>query len=797
MSHLHPHLTFSFSPPSPLSLYYFQHIIQGCLLKVDLQNPAQALVSFGSLRVGMEASRRVRLVNRSKRAAMISLSEVVEAGAGRLEDRAITVFPKGPLMLPAGRGGMDIEIQFHPLRRIEPFNEELRLSVAGSERKLLNVTGSCQAIEVTLGADSLPFGTVCEGCSVTKKLQIENSGDLGASFRWDNSAFMPNFSVTPTDGFLAPHASVVVDVKFHPTRIYDDFRCDRLMCMVDGAQPLFLTLSGVCVAQPSENVKELEFTSCRVRETETQSITLSNPTASAWHLQPTISNEFWSGAPFLDIPAKGSAEYELVYRPLSMTGQKAEPVEDEEPPAAEDGEETKAPEKLSDERPLSHNGSCFFALPDGTGILYNLMGTAEAPVAAGDLKQTGPAKQRMTFVMPVENWLKKAQRFSVTWDDDTVRFVGSPLIDVPALGARDYKMSFTGFKDGEVAATTVTFCNKDTGEIIYYEIEATCTAPIIMREITMKTAVRQPTQYLLTIENPLRSADTVTFEAGEEGTSWWSCDDPAIKVRKLSDMTGKAEGTFEIEYRPLVPSGPGGAPKEARLVITSVELGDYIYKLDLRARPAASERALHFKAALGASHVQTFRFRNYVEGQPTTYACSVGQPDSFEMDESVTVDPSPDWNGTDGEVSILFEPLSLGEVRDTLRITSEDGGEYVVMLYGHGIAPLPQGPFIIPDGATHTIEFKNVFNDAQDFIFVCDNKGFTVTPPSQKVDANKTVTLTIKYTADAREGTDETKGDGGAVGSASFVNSKLFASCPSQKSLPPWVYYLRGSNETA
>ena len=82
------------------------------MLKVDLQNPAQALVSFGSLRVGMEASRRVRLVNRSKRAAMISLSEVVEAGTGRLEDRAITVFPKGPLMLPAGRGGMDIEIQF-------------------------------------------------------------------------------------------------------------------------------------------------------------------------------------------------------------------------------------------------------------------------------------------------------------------------------------------------------------------------------------------------------------------------------------------------------------------------------------------------------------------------------------------------------------------------------------------------------------------------------------------------------------------------------------------------------------
>jgi len=113
------------------------------------------------------------------------------------------------------------------------------------------------------------------------------------------------------------------------------------------------------------------------------------------------------------------------------------------------------------------------------------------------------------------------------------------------------------------------------------------------------------------------------------------------------------------------------------------------------------------------------------------------------------------------------------------------------MLYGHGIAPLPQGPFIIADGATHTIEFKNVFNDAQDFVFVCDNKCFSVSPPSQKVEANKTVSLSIKYTADQESTEDDEKSI-----PTPFINSKLFASCPGQKSLPPWVYYLRGSNES-
>ena len=76
--------------------------------------------------------------------------------------------------------------------------------------------------------------------------------------------------------------------------------------------------------------------------------------------------------------------------------------------------------------------------------------------------------------------------------------------------------------------------------------------------------------------------------------------------------------SYEVEYRPLVPTGANGDSKEAQLVITSVELGDYIFKLDLSARPAASERALHFKAALGASHVQTFRFRNYVRSEEHT-----------------------------------------------------------------------------------------------------------------------------------------------------------------------------------
>ena len=61
--------------------------------------------------------------------------------------------------------------------------------------------------------------------------------------------------------------------------------------------------------------------------------------------------------------------------------------------------------------------------------------------------------------------------------------------------------------------------------------------------------------------------------------------------------------------------------------------------------------------------------------------------------------PAANWEGTDVEVSISFEPIALGEVRDTLRIVSDVGGEFVCSLYGNGVAPRPQGPFMIAPGS--------------------------------------------------------------------------------------------------
>lgn len=56
-------------------------------------------------------------------------------------------------------------------------------------------------------------------------------------------------------------------------------------------------------------------------------------------------------------------------------------------------------------------GSVFFPLPDGQGLMYYVSGTAEPPKANGKITRDVPCKTTFIETLAVPNWLKKAQRF--------------------------------------------------------------------------------------------------------------------------------------------------------------------------------------------------------------------------------------------------------------------------------------------------------------------------------------------------------------------------------------------------
>lgn len=61
-----------------------------------------------------------------------------------------------------------------------------------------------------------------------------------------------------------------------------------------------------------------------------------------------------------------------------------------------------------------HHGSLFFPLPNGTALLYRLVGSSSGPDAEGEITATVTAKRAKSIVIPLRNWARYAQRFNAT-----------------------------------------------------------------------------------------------------------------------------------------------------------------------------------------------------------------------------------------------------------------------------------------------------------------------------------------------------------------------------------------------
>ena len=138
------------------------------------------------------ARKVVKVVNRSKLAA--SFGQPLRCRAG-----AVTHVTPAHAVKPAAQA----------------FNKKLDADIAGQSRALLSLSGSCQGMELRLDSDAVSFGSVVRNSSVTKRLRLSNLGEIGTRYRWP-VALMDDFSVTPAEGYLAPHEDVSFEVTFRP-----------------------------------------------------------------------------------------------------------------------------------------------------------------------------------------------------------------------------------------------------------------------------------------------------------------------------------------------------------------------------------------------------------------------------------------------------------------------------------------------------------------------------------------------------------------------------------------------------
>ena len=327
---------------------------EGIQFKLELERTEDQHIDFGILKVGQDVTRTVSLINYSKK--VINLNFDCGNQLQDLKKNHIQVFPIKEFTIHP-KEKKDVEIRFNPKSRLHQFKEELFYKIVENNetRKLLNINGSCYGHELKLMEENLSFGSVVVNSKLTKTLQLANLGDIGSKFSWDVAFCKKFFTISPESGFLPPHEDIFFEVTFHPNVLDNDIQFKKVKCSIEGAEPLFVNLLGKCVSQPKEMMQEVRFDTL-VRNVDKKKIMVKNPTAKAWRIKAILSSNldstkgYFEGKEYLDVPANGQAEFEIAYKPLTMT---------KNPQVPEIKEET-------------HDGSLFFPLPDGISINFCL-----------------------------------------------------------------------------------------------------------------------------------------------------------------------------------------------------------------------------------------------------------------------------------------------------------------------------------------------------------------------------------------------------------------------------------------
>ncbi|XP_008409888.1 hydrocephalus-inducing protein homolog isoform X2 [Poecilia reticulata] len=653
---------------------------EGIELKLEVVDFRQKKMKLGCLTLGEKVNKQVVLANDS----LLDLSfDLILNSDPNLDPKDLSVSPLGEMKLKSCGGSCKLQIQFSPQQHIAPFSVTLQAEFKGFFHHLLTIEGCCKGVDVNLDCSQVSFGAMVQNCQTNRRIVMMNSSDTTVRFHWQTQDFPAELSVTPVKGYICPGKDFPFEVTFTPVKLSDDIRYENLSCFIDGSPLIKLTVTGSCVP-PSISKEVINFT-CRVRSSQTQTLSVTNPTCESCNVTLVIKGEQWSAAHFMTFEPNQSKTFDVTYKPLSMTT---------------DGNK--------------HLGSVFFSFPGGRGILFNLQGSAFAPKAEDLISQEVSAKTQNSVLLQVNNWLTRLQRFSVLLEvvkpdkpDLTVFLLGNKSIEVPALAKMDYKMFFNAYREGEYT-TKATFRNETTGEFLFYLINFKVGSPGVLATINLETPVRKVACGVVHVENPLNRATSFTTEC--------KCTD--IKAPPQQIVPGQSKGSLNFEYLPLHVG-----ESTVRLTLCSSDLGQFHYNLLLKALSPPPEETVYFQTVLGSSNSSFVHFTNYSQSA-TKYICRSDCPD-FIVEKNLSVLPGFP-SGSEVKVDVRFEPHQLGEVRGKLTLNSDIGGEYIFPLHGVCTFPRPQGPYNIKGGSNVSIPFKNVFLKTTTFSLKVDNPCFTV-----------------------------------------------------------------------
>jgi len=221
----------------------------------------------------------------------------------------------------------------------------------------------------------------------------------------------------------------------------------------------------------------------------------------------------------------------------------------------------------------NHKGNLFFPLPDGSALLYTLIGKSSSPLPVSISEIKLRAKKSNVHIIEVKNWLRELQRFEVNWvmeqEEPSLFISGAKTIDIAGETIKPYKLSIYGLKQTS-AKVNVYFKNLKTNEFIFYKLTLSLAEALPEAKIELSSIIRESVSKLITIENPLDKPVIVKKEQ-------FSTDNDNISFLPSSfTIPEKSEFGFEVVFRPLLIT-----TVESKFSLKSPELGEFIYPLTL------------------------------------------------------------------------------------------------------------------------------------------------------------------------------------------------------------------------
>lgn len=308
--------------------------------------------------------------------------------------------------------------------------------------------------------------------------------------------------------------------------------------------------------------KVLEFVA-PAKQTITQDIPIVNGTDKTWSMRAVLKGSpAFSGPTSFKIEPRSTGHYKLIFQPTWLGSEEASLV-------------------IS-----CAEAKCSFS--------YTLIGKGEEPLAVDHIELECMARETVvhSFGLP-QNASNRAITYQV--ESDLPHISGESTVVAPPSSEKTYDLAITPQVGGTYSGT-VTFRDAATGQFFWFTVDVHASSPEPEDELEIAAETRKAVSVEISLGNPLQEA--VTFEVSLRGEG-------LIGDQSFTLAAGDGDATYELIYSPLVAGNFSGS-----ITFTNDQLGEFWYKLVLKATQAPPTQLPPMSCAVGSSCTQEITLDN-------------------------------------------------------------------------------------------------------------------------------------------------------------------------------------------